>query len=194
MTRILYPSICLFPLLLLCGCMPKPEATLTPTQAAQSAKTLSSWEARGLLGVRQHQKAWSAQMVWTQQGPHQYHLRLFGPLGGGSVLIDRVGNQITYQDDKKKISATNASGLLKQQTGIQLPVDSLYYWARGLPAPGSIESAHYNENHELIQLQQFGYQIDYGTYQTVGAYHLPTSLKLKNSQLLAKLVIKQWKV
>lgn len=174
--------------------MPKPEAMLTLVPAAQSAKSLAAWEVTGLIGVRQQQKAWSAQMVWTQQGPQQYHLRLFGPLGGGTVLIDRVGNHVTYQDGKKKISATHASDLLKRQTGINLPVDSLYYWTRGLPAPGPIGSAHYNESHELIQLQQFGYQIDYGSYQTVGSYRLPSSLKLKNPQLLAKLVIKKWKI
>jgi outer membrane lipoprotein LolB len=76
------------------------------------------------MAARNKRKGWSASYNWVQQGINQYQIRLFGPLGGGTVIIAKQGGTVTYTDGPKKISSHNADQLLMQQTGIQLPVNN----------------------------------------------------------------------
>src|SRR3990167_8601678 len=127
-----------FVLIFLCfaGCMRHIETstrlTTTPTQPvsgtsientpSQDANEIHAWNIRGLFAARNAKKAWSAQVDWQQDGLNNYQIRFFGRMGGGATLITRSGGNVTYQDERKKITANNASKLMKQQTGISLPV------------------------------------------------------------------------
>jgi outer membrane lipoprotein LolB len=178
-----------------------PAATGVPVAAGaktnlhtKSASAITSWEIKGLMGVRSPKKSWSSQINWLQNGPSSYHIRMFGPMGGGTVLIDRSNGVVTYQDEHKKVSSKQASVLMKQQTGVALPVESLYYWVRGLPAPGHVDASHYGPQNQLEMLKQSGYTLIYTDYQNNNKYQLPTKLRLEGHGILIKLVIKSWRV
>ncbi|MFI4963186.1 MAG: lipoprotein insertase outer membrane protein LolB, partial [Legionellales bacterium] len=132
-----------FCLLTACAAPPKPAEALPMNkvipleQRKTQTSKVSSWEINGAMAAKNKSKGWSATMNWLQQGPSAYQIRLIGPLGGGSVLIKRSGSTVSFQDGAKKSTSSNADELLVQQTGIRLPVNNLYYWVRGLPAPGS---------------------------------------------------------
>lgn len=170
----------------------KLSETAKPDGHAKSTAAINSWEIKGLMGVRSPKKSWSAQINWVQNGPGSYHIRLYGPMGGGTVLIDRSNGVVTYQDGNKKVSSKQASTLMQQQTGIALPVESLYYWVRGLPAPGGVGTTQYGAQHQLLMLRQSGYTLTYSDYLSKGGYQLPTKLRLEGHGLLIKLVIKSW--
>ena len=159
-----------------------------------SATSLSSWELSGAIAAKNNKKGWTASLNWLQKGPNEYQIRLFGPLGGGTVIIEKHGAIITYRDGPKKITSTNASELLQKQTGTQLPVHNLYYWVRGIPAPGAVSSAHRDENNRLMSLNQAGYQIDYTAFTTASGMDLPSKIRLQGHGVLIKLVIKHWRV
>lgn len=159
-----------------------------------SAAKLSSWEISGAMAARNNKKGWSASLNWAQQGINHYKIRLFGPLGGGSIIIEKSGGVITYADGPKKISSRNADELLVQQTGIRLPVNNLYYWVRGLPAPGAVQSSHVDQHHNLSTLNQAGYTIHYSNYTTINNVSLPGKIQLQGRDATIKLVIKQWKI
>ena len=93
--------------------------------------TVSSWEISGAMAAKGNAKAWQASMNWVQHGPNSYQIRLMGPLGGGTVLINKSGKTVSFKDGSKTVSSTNADELLLKQTGIRLPVNNLYYWVRG---------------------------------------------------------------
>lgn len=154
--------------------------------------TVSSWEIKGALAAKTKAKGWSATMNWVQQGANSYQIRLMGPLGGGAVLISKKGNTITFQDGSKITTSTNADELLLKQTGIRLPVNNLYYWVRGLPAPGGVQSEKHDQFNHLVQLKQNGYTIDFTKYTSVKGIDLPSMIRLEGNGVMVKVVIKNW--
>jgi outer membrane lipoprotein LolB len=178
-----------------------PESTLkkAPTiveiptnKTKQPASTVSSWELSGAMAARNEKKGWNASFHWAQQGLNQYQIRLNGPLGGGSAIIKKENGLITYADGTKKASSSNADELLLKQTGIQLPVNNLYYWVRGLAAPGAVTTSQFDEQHRLISLTQAGYTIHYTHYLSVNQIELPGKIELHGHGVVMKLVIKHW--
>jgi outer membrane lipoprotein LolB len=202
------------PVFLLAACAPhttvnqsmSPDKATPSTQAETAPKvvsvekrkaetaTISSWEIRGALAAKNKAKGWSASMNWVQNGPGSYHIRLMGPLGAGTVLISKNGGAITFQDGPKKITSSNADELFLQQTGIRLPVTNLYYWVRGLPAPGAVSSEHRDQSNHLAQLRQSGYTINFGQYTTVKGADLPSLIRLEGNGVMIKVIIKNWRV
>jgi len=166
----------------------------TENKLKKKANSLSSWEISGAIAARNSKKSWTASLNWIQRGMNQYQINLMGPLGNGAVLVERSGANVTFIDGNKKITSSNADELLYRQTGIRLPVNSLYYWVRGLPAPNTIKSAQYDANTNLIILNQSGYNINYTEYKTINNVNLPTKMQLNGNGLVIKIIIKQWKI
>lgn len=201
---------CILSVCLATGCAPKlkPEfqtgnqpALNVPQQAGVTDKTkskastaISSWEISGAMAARSKEKGWSAALNWLQQGPNQYQIRLMGPLGGGTVLVEKSGSTVTYVDGPKRVSSSNADELLQRETGIRLPVHNLYYWVRGLPAPGAVQSSSNDNSGHLTSLTQSGYTIHYTNYTSVNNYDLPTRIQLQGKGVVIKLVVKHWRV
>lgn len=169
---------------------------ITPvTQKAHyTSNKVTSWNLSGGIAARNKNKGWSASLNWQQQGANRYHIRLSGPLGGGTIIVEKNGGSITYTDGKKHITSHNADELLQQQTGIRLPVQNLYYWVRGLPAPGGITNKQYDENQHLTLLKQSGYSIHYMEYTIVNDTALPLKIHLQGHGVTIKLVIKNWQI
>lgn len=165
-----------------------------PTTTSAAATTISSWNISGAMAARNKAKSWSASLNWQQQGINNYVIRLSGPLGGGTVLIEKQGSVVTYKDGPKSASSNSADELLQKQTGIRLPVNSLYYWVRGLPAPGAVQGAQHDNANHLTSLQQSGYNINYLGYTRVGKADLPSKITLQGHGVAIKLVIKRWNV
>ncbi|KTD33163.1 molecular chaperone LolB [Legionella nautarum] len=164
------------------------------TAASSSASRISSWDISGAMAARSKNKGWSASVNWVQRGASQYQIRLSGPLGSGTVLISRSGGAVTLRDGPKTASSSNAESLLKQQTGVSLPVSNLYYWVRGIPAPGSVKGEKRDASGHLVQLRQGGYTIQYLQYTSAGGASLPTSVRLQGNGIFIKMVIKSWRV
>ncbi|HRD68827.1 MAG TPA: lipoprotein insertase outer membrane protein LolB [Legionella sp.] len=163
------------------------------TRKAETA-TISSFQINGAMAAKAKGKGWSATMNWTQRGASSYQIRLMGPLGGGSVLVSRTGNTVTFQDGAKHASSTNADQLLLEQTGIKLPVNNLYYWVRGLPAPGGVQSEKRDAFNHLVLLKQSGYTINFTKYTSVNKIDLPSMIRLEGNGVMVKVVIKKWNV
>ncbi|MCH9755784.1 MAG: lipoprotein insertase outer membrane protein LolB [Gammaproteobacteria bacterium] len=169
--------------------------TKKPTAARiKAAKHLSSWTITGAVAAKSKRKAWTASLDWKQYNLNRYQLRLFGPLGGGSVLVEKNGRLITYQDGGKRVTTTNIDQLFYKETGVRVPLHNLYYWVRGVKAPGAIQSSQYNATGHLITLKQGGYTIQYENYQTVKGIDLPTKLRVAGPGGHLKLVIKHWEI
>ncbi len=174
---------------------PSSESTHTiehGNQAQTTTRTISSWDLSGAIAARNKNKSWTASINWRQQGPNHYQIRLFGPLGGGAVMIEKQGDVITYRDGPKKITSANADKLLLAQTGVQLPVANLYYWVQGTPAPGPVGSE--KQGKVLSQLHQAGYTVTYLEYTTVNGTTLPSKIRLEGHGVIIKLIIKHWKI
>jgi outer membrane lipoprotein LolB len=170
------------------------DAATIPTKALENrGAMLSSWEISGAMAARSKRQSWSASLNWMQQGPGHYQIRLMGPLGSGTVLIEKHNGMVNFQDGPKRVTATDASQLLYAQTGIRLPIKHLYYWIQGIPAPDSTSQQHKHQQ-AVAQINQNGYVITYMQYMKVDGRILPSKIKLEGHGLFIKLVIKHWKV
>ena len=188
---------------LLVACAPRPTSvepsstsTTSPTdkstKAAKLADHITNWEVSGAMAARNKQKGWTASFNWTQQGPNNYRIRLFGPLGSGTVLIERKSEITTYHDGKETLTASSADQLMQQKTGVALPVADLYYWIRGLSAPGAVSAATHDQANHLTSFQQAGYAIEYPSFMVVNGVNLPKQVKVTGQGLSIKVAIKQW--
>lgn len=195
--RLILVSFCL-----LTACAPPNRpAEDTPVQQQKSsdkpsagAATISSWVIKGAMAAKNKSKGWSASMNWVQHGPNSYQIRLMGPLGSGAVVINKQKGLITLQDGAKRTSSTNANELLAQQTGVSLPVDNLFYWVRGLPAPAPIQSEKRDPYNHLTELNQSGYSINFAQYTSVNGVELPKMIHLTGNGIMIKVVIKKWDI
>ncbi len=154
--------------------------------------TISSWEIQGAMAAKNKAKGWSATMNWVQHGPSSYQIRLMGPLGGGAVVINKKGSAITFKDGNKSATSTNADELLFKQTGIRLPVNNLYYWVRGLPAPGGVQAEQHDQYNHLVQLKQSGYTVSFAKFTSVKGIDLPSMIRLDGNGVMVKVIIKNW--
>ncbi|MDP3562719.1 MAG: lipoprotein insertase outer membrane protein LolB [Legionellaceae bacterium] len=193
---------------LLTACAPKtpqvsglestPSQSITTQQqqaiVTKSTAIPSSFELSGGIAAKSHKKGWTATANWKQSGPNQYQISLMGPLGGQSVMIEKQNGVVSYREGNKKLTSNNADDLLQKQTGIRLPVSNLYYWVRGIPAPGAVQSATRNANNQLVTLRQAGYTIDYTDYMSAGSIILPHKIRLQGHDVMVKLVIKRWAI
>ena len=158
----------LLPSLLLVACAP-PRPALTPAEnivkpveeRREEIQTIRSFEISGAMAARNPKKSWTASINWLQTGAANYQIRLFGPLGSGTVLIKRSGGLVSFQDGPKRVSSSNAAQLLQRETGVRLPVQSLFYWVRALPAPGGAPKISRDRYNHIKTLRQNGYTVQY---------------------------------
>lgn len=170
-----------------------PSSTLTWDQRQAALTRVTAWQVKGAIGLQDAKQVQSASLQWQQSSVNTFAIRLFGPLGAGNtIIIGRPGQVTLTTSDKKTITATDGETLLRQQTGWQLPIDNIYYWARGLPAPGDSPRVQLDSASRLQSLQQAGWRIDYQRYSPVNGLELPGKIILTNGRMTIRLIINQW--
>lgn len=158
----------------------------------KSTNLPSSWQLSGAILARSKNKTITASINWVQNGKNNYQMRFFGPIGSGTIVLKKQGDKVTFRDGAKIVSANDASAILRKQTGISLPIQNLYYWVRGIAAPGGGQGTNYKQTRLFSSLKQAGYRIDYQQYMTVGDTTLPKRIILQGQNIFVKLVIRQW--
>lgn len=197
----IFPVVSVIPVIIACLLTLSSCATLTQTQHTQPAtsvaaneaklKSIKNWTIFGAIGVHNRQKAWRANLRWQQNGA-RYTMNFFGPLGAGAVLLKGAPNKVSLQTQKQLLLADNPEELLQREVGWRVPVSNLYYWVRGLAAPGIAAQKHYDQNNHLATLQQAGWQVVFKNYQRVRGIDLPSKIVIDKAPLRLRIVIKRW--
>lgn len=169
------------------------QVETAPKRQAQLAE-VTSWNASGALSVQQPgQSPMIMRYDWEQRGPNNYRVDLSGSLNMGSAVIVGQPGKVTLQKgNQPPVSAPTAEELMRKNLGWTLPIPSLWYWARGLPAPGATQETKYDTYGHLTLLRQNGWQLHYSDYKTVQGVDLPQVIQINNGRLSARLVVKQW--
>lgn len=163
-------------------------------QQQNQNRLISNWTVRGRIAVQMAQNGGSASVYWKQQGQN-YLIELFGPLGAGAVYLNGMPGQIVLTSSKgQRLQAATPEILLHQALGWNLPVTNLNYWIRGVPAPGFTLSRSFNDQGQLSQLQQNGWQINYFNYLTENNRALPQYMTLTRQGLTVKIIIDNWQL
>lgn len=160
-----------------------------------TAETINSWIAEGVLGYQDGKEAWSATFTWQQLGAENYKLHLIGAAGFGSATLSANKAGVTLVNSKNQtFKAKNSEALFKQQTGFNLPVANLYYWVRGIPVPHQPFEKTVDQAHLIKTLIQQGWVVQYLRYLPVKNKNLPTKLTMTHSSMKIKIVIHAWQI
>ena len=156
---------------------------------------LDKWTATGVIGIKYNGKADSANYVYSQDGD-DFSIKLYGPLGIGSIEIKGDGNRIVCIDNKgKETQADSAESLMVQQLGWYVPVEGLKSWIKGIPVSDKDTKRQIDDNNLVQVLLERGWEVDYSGYKMFdGEYPLPTKIKMTRDGLSLKIVIKSWQV
>ena len=172
--------------------IPVPKLDWQSRQA--QLEDIIDWRLNAAMTAIQGQQATSASVDW-QQHANQYQLTFWGPLGIGSTKLSGNAQKVTlYTADGHTLVATDAESLLKQALGWQLPVNNLYYWVRGLPAPGVSMVIQLDREQRLVSLQQQGWTINYLDYMSINHTDLPSKIFMQNHNLQLRLAISKWQL
>ncbi|MBS0352045.1 MAG: outer membrane lipoprotein LolB [Proteobacteria bacterium] len=161
-------------------------------QSQQSA--IHSWNASGAISVQSaRQSPTIMRYQWRQQGPNIFDINLAASLNLAEVTITGRPHRVSLQKgNEKAITATTPEQLMQKSLGWSLPVQTLWFWARGLPAPGPNQGTQYDRYGHLISLKQNGWLVRYSNYHTLQNVDLPEVIELRHADISAKIVIKQW--
>ncbi|MEW5248133.1 lipoprotein insertase outer membrane protein LolB [Microbulbifer discodermiae] len=176
---------------------PEQQPRETPGTETPSVAQLHQWTIIGKLGVRSPRDNGSANLTWKQQSAPNYHIHLSGPLGAGATVISGSPAGVSLQrGNEPAMHARDPAQLTLQTLGWPLPVGEMFYWVRGLAAPGSKADEQRNSQGQLLSLHQAGWRLIFSGYQAIGAYSLPTRIKAETNQaagpVSVTLVIKEW--
>lgn len=190
---------------ILTGCRtPQPPPLVLDTPDARDAawqqqqKTLASltqWQTAGKIGIKHQNKGQSARWSWQHQDPHLDTITLSGPLNQGTVILVRDANKTTLTNAKGQIHHSHDTHkLLLEATGWSLPVNSLYYWVRGLPDPSLVNHVKINDYGALAVLDQGTWHIEYPDYQFTAGYWLPRKISIHREETEITLILNTWEL
>ncbi len=183
-------------LLVLSGCATYPVSELPPMADWEARNhllaNLTDWEFRGRIGVTSNDDGFNGKLRW-QQDADTYSATVSGPIGFGSVLV--AGNsefvRLTGNDGVTSILA-NPQQDLRERYGWTIPVQSLRYWALGIPDPSSPATTVFNGAGQLARLDQSGWQVTYSEYRDVGGQAMPKRLSAIANDVKVVVIISNW--
>lgn len=202
--KYMFVFLVMLPLVLLTACVSNTISSSSPAPVSweahqQKLSQLTNWQMRGRFSLKNSKttsapaqtqtQAFSANLFWRQMD-QGYDVELFGPVGLGAVKLLGEPGKIELSDSQgNHYQSTSPEALMQQQLGWFLPVSELYYWIRGLPAPGEISSKKLDSAHRLLVLEQSGWKINYQSYQYISNLWLPKKILLQSEILKVTLVI-----
>ena len=162
------------------------------TDRAQQLNNITRWTTRGAFSITTPKDAQIANYTWQLTDRTHYTIQISSSLNVYQLHITQSGDHVTLiKDQNKPLVANNPESLTQQALGYSLPISNLYYWIRGLPAPGTQQST-YNQYGHLTQLKQDGWTISFLNFTHQDDVDLPQLIRLNGHNLAIKLVIKQW--
>ena len=156
-------------------------------------QSITHWSLSGKLAIFQKKQRHSLNIYWEQAGDNS-HITLTNFLGS-TVLEIKTNKQLTQITDQNNEQYTSVDGekLIKKLSGMDLPVEQLQLWIKGLPSNASFELNADNLLHSLND-KRTDWAVDYLSYQTVQQTNLPYKLQLVKKDLRLKFFISKWKI
>lgn len=147
-----------------------------------------SWRAQGKFSFHSDETRQSGNFDWRQSG-ESYRVRLFGPLGFGTVQIEGDDQQVIIRSSKEERFSQDPDNLIYQMTGMHLPLTDIPDWLQGKPSTYHQEHAQIDANGNLAQTFVHGWQINYDNYSDE---NLPGRIEATMNSTALTLVVLDW--
>lgn len=155
------------------------------------------WQYNAKVGVRTPKANESANLIW-QRADEEHKVRLFGPLGAGTVIIEFDSHGVVISDSKGEVHrGRSAERLLNRIVGWPIPLEALTYWLFALPNPSAVYQYQLNDDGRVSALRQQGWEIHYSAYQQYeNGNWLPRKVvarkQVREGDVVVRLVSKSW--
>lgn len=187
----------LLAMLLLTACAargPRVDAPVAEQQLGGRESALHAQQGfllTGRLGISNGKDAGSGQFRWQQQG-RRFDFQLTVTVTGDRFRLEGEPGRVRLTDAKgATVEGFDASELLAERTGWQIPVEQLGFWVRAMRAPGSKADTRFADDGRLEQLQQSGWTISYRRWNA-GAPALPLMLVASRGQDRVRVKVRAW--
>lgn len=159
----------------------------------QTTEPLGHWSFSGKMAVRNATEASSFNVYW-QQADDEYVIELSGPLGQGAVTVSGEPGQVILTQGDEQRTSYNLNALVYDVTQMDLPLEHLKFWVRGLPDPAVPHSLVRNVDGQISELRQSGWDVQITDYFMTESGNQPRKLAFARGENSGKLVIRQWTI
>ena len=193
--------------LLLASCATRPASPVMPAEAGSveqarqmqlqreaALRKQTGWSLAGRVAIRNGDKGGSGRIDWQQQGA-AYTVSLSAPVTRQSWRLSGDAHAAKLEGvEGGPREGADASQLLREATGWEIPVTALGDWVRGVSAPGLPEAAmQFDAAGRLSHLQQGGWAIDYRWPETASTTPvLPQRIDAVKGEAKVKLIVDEW--
>lgn len=152
------------------------------------------WGLQGRISLDDGDQGGSGKLQWDVKSGSS-ELDFHGAMGRGAWRL-QVGAEgaLLMMADGTEQTAASVNELVQESMGWPIPVNALQWWVRGLPAPGVIENEQIGPGGLLTSLHQFGWNVDFTRYDSVGDMELPVRLNATRDNYRVKLAISRWRM
>ena len=153
---------------------------------------IRDWQFRGRIAVKAGDEGFNGKFDWTQRGD-AFNAAVGGPLGVGTVRIEGDGRSVVLTD--KDGIATRLDDVERElvwRYGWTIPVDSLRYWALGIPDPDLPAVTELDDSGRLTRLEQSDWSVEISRYREGGGQQMPRILTATNGDTRVRMVIDRW--
>ncbi len=150
----------------------------------------ATWSMQGRAAINTGKQSGNARIDWQQRALDGYNVTLSAPVTRQSWQLEVDGPTATLRGlEGGPRTGPDAGLLLREATGWEIPVGSMVWWLRGLPAPGNTPTRYvFGAGDALLGIEQDGWRIDF----TRAVDALPTRINAERGDSRVRLVIDQW--
>ncbi|MCW8996374.1 MAG: lipoprotein insertase outer membrane protein LolB [Psychromonas sp.] len=182
---------------LLGGCAQIPPAQNIPWLShQQQLENLKNWSFSGKLAFITPQERHSLNIHWRQSG-NNFHITLTTFLGTSVLDLNKTPSGTKITDNNGNLYfAEDTESLIKQLSGLVIPVEALQQWVKGNPSEASYQL---NKDNQVVSLsavasENASWSVNYSDYKSQQGIYLPHKLQLKKSDLRLKFAISRWQI
>lgn len=169
--------------------------TVSAKKRQRHLKQIKRFIANGAFSIQEtSEQPVLANYQWTQKTIRFYRIRIFSPLNLFNVtILGHLGSVTLWKSTKQRATAKTPEQLLRNELGWSIPIRNLFYWIRGVIAPGK-NKATFDQFGHMVALRQDGWMIQLSHYGNVDGYDLPKKLLLSRPDIRVTLVVKRWQL
>jgi len=181
---------------LLAGCATEQSILLPEMDGWETRQAVlsgqSDWGFSGRIGVSAGEEGFNGKLRWRQRRD-VFEASVSGPLGAGAVQIDGDGRRITLTERDGAVTELDDPEYdLRMRYGWTIPVQSLRFWALGIPDPASPAATEFGDDGQLTRLTQRNWTVDIRQYREGGGQSMPRRITAVNADAKVRLVIDNW--
>lgn len=156
----------------------------------------TTWSFTGRIAMRDGREGGSGRIEWSQS-PGKTKVVLSAPVTRQSWQLTIDGNGARLDGlAGGALNGPDATALLRQATGIEIPVVLLGAWVRGMMTDKQLKTASWDTDDlsRLSHLEQDGWVIDYQwpAQRHPGEVWMPSRIDASKGQARVRLIIDQW--